>query len=77
MASQNAASVKKKVVQYSQRHSFSIREITAEQWAGVNAAGQETTVWSMDNEWAIPVEKFSKEALEYIDRDPDLFVVDA
>lgn len=49
--------------------SSGVREITKEQWKGAGVENQDTTVWDEGNEYTLPLNLFTADALEVLKRD--------
>lgn len=49
-----------------------VREITKAQWKKAGVEDQETTIWDASNEYTLPADKFSAEALGVLERDPQI-----
>ena len=50
------------------------RILTEDDWANVGAKGQKEVEWNFQNEFRVPISKFSENALNYLDSD-DRFIV--
>ncbi|QSL67874.1 hypothetical protein [Nocardia phage P3.1] len=50
------------------------RVLTEEDWANVGAKGQKGATWNFQNQFKLPISKFSENALNYLDTD-DRFVI--
>jgi predicted sulfurtransferase len=70
------AEKKRKVVRYKHTHTFVSRDIQAKDWTSVGADGQKAVVWDMSNNWEVPVDDFSPEALAYFKRDADFTITE-
>lgn len=65
----------KPVVKYKGFHHQShVREITKADWGKAGIQNQETVAWSSENEYQVPVEKLSAEALALLKKDPEFQV---
>lgn len=53
-----------------------VREIDVASWDIVEAKGQKFIRWDQSNGWAIPVDKFSDDALSWLDTQPDFVIKD-
>lgn len=50
-----------------------VRVIDKEGWRNIGAKDG-TVVWAKENDWQVPVDEFSDEALVYLDEAPDFVV---
>lgn len=51
------------------------RILTEEDWTNVGAKGQKEVEWNFQNEFRVPVSKFSENALDYLEMTDDRFIV--
>jgi hypothetical protein len=72
----DAPKKKQRVVKYRHSFPFTARIISAEDWEMVGAKDHEGVRWDIENGHRVPIEKFSPEALAYIERDDDLTIVE-
>ena len=66
---------KTKMVQYV--GTADVRVITKKQWDNVGAKNQDETRWEAKNGFKVEASSLSKEAMEYIARDPGFKVIEA
>lgn len=49
-----------------------VREITKAQWKGAGVENQDTVLWNAENDYTVPSNQFTPEALEVLKRDSHL-----
>jgi hypothetical protein len=53
-----------------------VREIDVESWDAVEVKNQDPVRWDRSNGWAIPVDKFTDDALSWLNTQPDFVIKD-
>lgn len=66
--------LKEKVVKYV--GTADVREITEANWRAIEITDQKTVRWSRDNNYTVPAKDLSSAALDYVQRDEGLVVVE-